>query len=154
MPSSLASHSPFACVICIWLKSLMHICQLCISLESSQWKCLWRITENEYSCQLVPEENLQASSLHCQSLCKKPYGKNIRIFNQTAGLDSICVTQWTTAHSLCYEDKVNDCFSLPVLLWDEDEIRNNNSTHRYKHIHLLTHKPPQFSQCVLHKLEY
>lgn len=63
---------------------------LCISLESSWWKRLWRIPKNEYSCQLVPEENLQASSLHCQSLVWKPYGKNILIFNQTAGFESIC----------------------------------------------------------------
>lgn len=56
MPSGLSRHSPYACVICIWLKSLKHICQLCISPESAQWKCLWRITENEYSCQLIPKE--------------------------------------------------------------------------------------------------
>lgn len=57
------------------LKSLMLNCQLRISPESSLWKCLWRITKIEYSCQLVPEEQLQASSTLCQSLCKNLWKK-------------------------------------------------------------------------------
>lgn len=36
------------------------------------------------------------------------------------------------------------------LFFYEDEIRNNNSTYRYKHTRLLSHKPPTILSLSLH----
>ena len=135
MPSGLASPSPTACVICIWLKPLMHICQRCISLESSQWKCLWRIIQNEYSCQLVPEDHLQASSLHCQSLCYKPYGNKYSYFQSDDRLWLCGLRQMT----------VTLCMPFYEMKMRKGKITAHIGTNTLLIVTQTSHNPPSLS---------
>ena len=143
MPSGLASPSPTACVICIWLKPLMHICQRCISLESSQWKCLWRIIQNEYSCQLVPEDHLQASSLHCQSLCYKPYGNKYSYFqsDDRLWLCGLRQTQFMGIHLMT----VTLCMPFYEMKMRKGKITAHIGTNTLLIVTQTSHNPPSLS---------